>query len=396
VDSQGALPPDGPPDGDRHPDTPNDDSDHGALGSGDRPSGPPWALRNLWPVALLLAISAATLVVSAVTPSRPEAPPQAPEEADATPDGKPDDRPDEKPEDVIVGDPEGPFGMALRIVDSVLIGAGMLCVLLLFRLRVRRWLLPPPREAPRSTWGGEQLLYGILLAFGMLALTSAVGGLVSGGPAVVGALVQAAGQLSIALTVVALVVTRPAAFPDLFAPAASERPSARLARERLASLGVSGGHSGASALRGAVAFLAAFPLAVGAGWLGRLIHVALTGTEPAPHPVIERLAEAEALEIAALVGVACVVAPLCEELFFRGFLCPSIRDRFGVAAGVVASSLVFALVHLGLPNQMATFVLGVAFCLVYERSGTLVAPVVAHAIFNGVQLAYVLALRAAG
>jgi len=405
VEDQDALPPDGPPDGGRPSDNPsdklndslndnlNDGPDDGApdplpRGPAEFASGPPSVLRGLWPAALLLAIAAATLLLTAATPSRPEAPAPAPEEGDASV-GK---GPDEKPEDAIFDNvPEGPVGTALRVVDSVLMGAGLLCVLLLFRRRARRWLLPPPREAPLSTWGGEQLLHGILLAFAMLVLVSAIAGLVPAHLPVGGALVQAAGQLAIAATVVVLVVTRPTILPRV-----PHVPPTGPARKAVASLGISGRDAGANALRGAVALVAAFPLVAGAAFLGGLIHVALTGAEPAPHPVIERLAEADAVEVAVLVGVACVVAPLCEEIFFRGFLYPSIRDRFGVAGGVVASSLVFAMVHPGLPNQMATFVLGVAFCLVYERAGTLVAPVVAHAIFNAIQLAFALALRAAG
>ena len=400
MEDQDALPPDGPPDGNHPNDNPNDNAndnldddpssspdsnpDSGTPdpltpAPGDHASPPPSALRNLWPAALLLAISAATLIVSR------GAPPPPPEEAAA----RFDEEPDKRISDGIVDEvPEGVVGVVLRIVDSVLMGAGMLCIVLLFRRRVRCWVLPPPRKAPRSTWGGEQLLYGILLAFAMLALVSAVARLVPEGLPIVGALVQAAHQFAIAATVAALVITRPTILPRV--------PPACPARASVASLGISARDPGANALRGAFAILAAFPFVAGAGWLGWYVHVALTGAEPDPHPVIERLAEAEALEIAVLVGVACVVAPLCEEIFFRGFLYPSIRDRFGVTGGVVASSLVFAMVHPGLPNQMATFVLGVAFCLVYERAGTLVAPVVAHAIFNAIQLAFVFALRAAG
>jgi len=351
---------------------------------GDRASGPPSAIRNLWPAALLLAISAATLAVSAVAPPPPEPLAQAPEESGAKPGEMPDDRLVEK-------DIEGPVGTVLRIMDSVLMAAALLCIILLFRRRARRWLLPPPREAPRSTWGGEQLLYGILLAFAMLVLTSAVVGLLPEDATVAGSAAQVAGWLAISILIVGLVVTRPSVLPHVFGP-----PPVGPARGTVASLGISGRDAGANTLRGTFAVLAVFPLAAGAAFLGGLIHAALTGGEPDLHPVIERLAEADAVEVVALVGVACVAAPLFEELFFRGFLYPSIRDRFGVAAGAVASSLVFAMVHPGLPNQMATFVLGVAFCLVYERAGTLVAPVVAHAIFNAVQLAFVLALRAGG
>ena len=200
----------------------------------------------------------------------------------------------------------------------------------------------------------------------------------------------------------ALVVTRPTALTQIFGPGtatgATHAATARAmtANERLASLGITGRKAGVNVLRGAIAIVAAFPLAVGAGHLGRAIHTAITDSEPAVHPVIEQVTSAGVADVAALVAVACIAAPLAEEIFFRGFLYPSIRDRFGVAGGAAVSSLLFASVHLGLPNQMATFVLGVVFCLVYERAGTLVAPVVAHAIFNATQLAFVIALRFAG
>jgi membrane protease YdiL (CAAX protease family) len=300
----------------------------------------------------------------------------------------PGGQPDEEPAD--------PLATTAGIAALGFLGAGVLCLLAMADPRARRWLLPPPRMASRATWGPEQLLYGFLLAFATLVLVSAGARLIPEDSSLVGPLVQAAGQLAIAAMVVALVLTRPSAFPHVFGPPPSGPAPTGSVRERLASLGISGRDAGANALRGTVAVVAAFPLAVGAGLLGRAVHAWMTGEEPGIHPVIERVASAGAVEIAVLVAVACVAAPLFEEVFFRGFLYPSIRDRFGVAGGAVASSLIFASVHPGLPNQMATFVLGVAFCLVYERAGTLVAPVVAHALFNAIELAFVITLRAAG
>ncbi|MHC4249449.1 MAG: lysostaphin resistance A-like protein [Planctomycetota bacterium] len=406
--------PDGPLDGDNPHDLDSGHADvplpSGTGASGGRAAPPresPSFLRDLWPVVLLLAISAATLIVAAGGPRPAAGPAATPEDkvAPAAP-GEADGRPDEQPDKEVPEEPAGPVETALETAARAFLGLGVLCLVMLVDPRARRWLLPPPRTASRATWGTEQLLYGFLLAFATLVLVSAGARFIPEDSSLVGPLMQAAGQLAIAATVVALVLTRPSAFPHVFGPAVGPARGAGLSQagpaptasmyERLASLGISGRDAGANSLRGAVAVVAAFPLAVGAGLLGRAVHAWVTGEEPGLHPVIERVAAADTLEVATLVAVACVAAPLFEELFFRGFLYPSIRDRFGVAGGAVASSLIFASVHPGLPNQMATFVLGVVFCLVYERAGTLVAPVVAHALFNAIELAFVIALRAAG
>lgn len=428
MEEQGLRPQDGPPDGGNSPDSPDlpdlpdesgytggavpprsgDDSPGGRAGL---PPESPSIIRNFWPVVLLIAISAATLIVAAAAP-RPPAPPaetqegkeapSPPREAGGQLDEGTDEKVDEKVDEALGGEPAekdeepaGLGGVVFLIFDYAFLGAGMFCLLLLLDRRTRRWLLPPPREAPRATWGPEQFFYGFLLAFGALVLASAIVALVPEDFVIIGSLVQASGQLAIGAIIVALVVTRPTAFPHLFAPPEGFTPAGS-ARERLASLGISGRDAGTNILRGTVAVVATFPLAMGAAWLGRLLQIALTGEEPGLHPVIKQVMEAGPLEVAALMGLACVAVPLCEEVFFRGFLYPSIRDKFGVAVGVVVSSLIFGMVHPGLPNQMVVFVLGVSFCLIYERSGTLVAPIVAHAFFNAVSLVSVLALRTVG
>jgi len=397
MDDQGVPLSDGQP-ADDHPSNDSGRTHDTPPGGGDGSSGerafhprePRSMLRDVWPIVLLLAISVATLIVAAVGPetSAPGATPAAESAAEAI-------------EEDVGPKPAGPVEVLIGGAAFLLLAGGaVLLVLLLIAPKVRHALLPPPRLAPRSTWGAEQVFYGLTLAFATLVLVAAGARLIPEDSAVAISLLNAAGQFAIAVTIMALVLTRPTALTQLFGPPRELAPSgsarAMKALERLASLGVSGRKAGINVLRGAIAIVAAFPLAVGAGHLGRALHIAITDSKPVVHPVIEQVTSAGIAEVAALVAVACVAAPLAEEIFFRGFLYPSIRDRFGVAAGAVVSSLLFASVHPGLPNQMATFVLGVVFCLVYERSGTLVAPVVAHAIFNAVELAFIIALRFAG
>jgi membrane protease YdiL (CAAX protease family) len=83
----------------------------------------------------------------------------------------------------------------------------------------------------------------------------------------------------------------------------------------------------------------------------------------------------------AFLIVLCVVAPVSEELLFRGVLYAWLRSRFGVGLGVVLSALAFYLAHIWSLHPLH-FVLGVMLALLYERSGSLLLPVVLHGAFN--------------
>ncbi len=85
------------------------------------------------------------------------------------------------------------------------------------------------------------------------------------------------------------------------------------------------------------------------------------------------------------------IAPLCEELCFRGWIYTAFKKRLGVPAGIVASALLFAALHLSLLHVLPLFALGVAFAFAYERTGSLWVAVLMHAVNNGV--AFVLLTR---
>jgi membrane protease YdiL (CAAX protease family) len=158
------------------------------------------------------------------------------------------------------------------------------------------------------------------------------------------------------------------------------------------SLGLSLSDARSHALRGAVGCLVVYPAVAAAANVATLVSEAVGHTVKA-HPVIVEVTRSSYGETATLVAIALIVAPAMEELFFRGFVYAAIRDRLGVPAGIIISALLFGLVHPGVLNCSVTFVLGAALAALYERAGSLVTPFVAHATFNGVQLAAVLSLR---
>lgn len=97
---------------------------------------------------------------------------------------------------------------------------------------------------------------------------------------------------------------------------------------------------------------------------------------------------------AVLGGLAAVVlAPVVEETIFRGALFQSIRSRIGLWPALVLSSMLFAIVHLEVfsaVSLVAFTVLGIWLAGAFHRTGSLVVPILGHAGFNGVVLAFAL------
>lgn len=98
--------------------------------------------------------------------------------------------------------------------------------------------------------------------------------------------------------------------------------------------------------------------------------------------IVQELQKGDA-HMAALIVVAAVgVAPIGEECAFRGFLYGSLRKLAGRAAAVICSSLLFAAVHCSVAHMAPLFVFAVMQCVLYEKTKSLRAPMLAHAIFN--------------
>jgi uncharacterized protein len=95
--------------------------------------------------------------------------------------------------------------------------------------------------------------------------------------------------------------------------------------------------------------------------------------------------------IAAGFMVICV-APVAEEIFFRGFFYKALRSRYSVIAAAVINGLVFGVIHFDFSGADALLILpplaalGFMFCLVYERTGSLYPVIGLHALNNA--LAY--------
>lgn len=137
--------------------------------------------------------------------------------------------------------------------------------------------------------------------------------------------------------------------------------------------------------------LGAFVLAVlGLGTLLQFLIERSGGEVP---PVQEQLQSAlvDARFGAVVAFAAVVLAPLGEELLFRGLLFNGLRRSLPLWAATLLSGLLFAVTHVEWIAILVIFPVGVLFALAYHWRGTLLVPIAAHATFNLVNVGLLLA-----
>jgi membrane protease YdiL (CAAX protease family) len=94
----------------------------------------------------------------------------------------------------------------------------------------------------------------------------------------------------------------------------------------------------------------------------------------------------------ALVFVAllvCVMAPIAEELFFRGFTFTALRRRLGMLPAAVVTGMIFGAIHLGgtqVEFIVPLMVFGFFLCLLYVWTDSLLPCIVLHALNNSLAL----------
>jgi membrane protease YdiL (CAAX protease family) len=99
--------------------------------------------------------------------------------------------------------------------------------------------------------------------------------------------------------------------------------------------------------------------------------------------VVEMLQTETSVPILALLIVtALVIAPLFEEIIFRGYIYPAVKMQLGLPLAAVAVSAGFALMHWNAAAFVPLFLLGLGLTFAYELTGSLWASVVTHMTFN--------------
>jgi membrane protease YdiL (CAAX protease family) len=117
---------------------------------------------------------------------------------------------------------------------------------------------------------------------------------------------------------------------------------------------------------------------IAASWI-----VKLTGVSP-EHPITDAFSGSLGVKISAVL-LAVVWAPISEEMMFRGLLFPGLSAWLRWVLGALGGAFIFAVIHpqgwAGVPAIMA---LAMAFSLLRMWRQSLIAPMTAHALNNGI------------
>jgi len=144
---------------------------------------------------------------------------------------------------------------------------------------------------------------------------------------------------------------------------------------------------------GFVNLLAAWPIMMAAITMTMFIAELIWGAEyeMQQHQQLELITEYTQLPLRIMiVFVAVVIAPLLEEMLFRGFIQTAIRSFFNIRnsawPAIAASSVFFAIMHADPGHWPTLFVLGVCLGYAYEKSGSLFRAIFIHSFFNATSI----------
>ena len=114
-------------------------------------------------------------------------------------------------------------------------------------------------------------------------------------------------------------------------------------------------------------------------------HLRWEWLKPQSQSAVQLLQEQWPVSLVALQGfVALVVAPVAEELLFRGVLYQAIKQRSHRQAALWITAILFAMIHFYPVGFLSLIFLAVILVFVYERTKNLFAPILLHSLFNTV------------
>lgn len=146
-------------------------------------------------------------------------------------------------------------------------------------------------------------------------------------------------------------------------------------------------------LLGVLGYIGIIPLAL----IGLIISVLISyyigyESEPSPLFLVYFLSTKQSVMIYLLLFIS-IIGPICEEIFFRGFFYRVLRSKFNIRIGILVSSIIFSFLHGEPVGFLPIFLLSIMLTYLYEKTGSLVAPITAHIIHNTTVSAFMLLLR---
>ncbi len=113
----------------------------------------------------------------------------------------------------------------------------------------------------------------------------------------------------------------------------------------------------------------------------------MAGYEVEPQEILYVFTKSSSLTMSIYIAfIAIIIGPIFEELIFRGVFFQYTLKYTSVPVAIFAISAIFAAIHVHIPSFAPLFVLSCGFCLAYLKSGSIVAPITMHVLFNAINL----------
>ena len=118
--------------------------------------------------------------------------------------------------------------------------------------------------------------------------------------------------------------------------------------------------------------------------------VLVLGGEPSTQEAVKMVAMSSSQTELALQALSVMVfAPIAEELLFRGVIYTHIKQAGHPKLAIGFSAIIFAAIHGNLALILPLAVLGWALVWIYEKTGTIIAPIIMHATFNAINFSMI-------
>lgn len=276
---------------------------------------------------------------------------------------------------------DGSIIVASLLILSVLISSAALWVQQVQRPRAQK--IP---DAGISPWNIGWVNFGIFLCaiIFLVFLSQSVGAILlfpgsSDGPAELTSWLAVAAVLLLQVPMLAVFYGSRRFYPDLYGSKLSEHklPLFQAAKNAF------------------IYFIMLLPVVwlVTLVWSNLLLHLENIGLIQSvePQPIVTLFTDGrDPVAIGFLVIMAVVLAPVVEEIIFRGCVYRFLKSQTSLIAAQIISSALFALLHTNLLSFVPLMVVGILLARIYEKSGNLGVAIWFHAFFNGFSLSMLL------
>lgn len=273
---------------------------------------------------------------------------------------------------ILSGDLAGDAGQAVAMLSAVV--AGGLALLVGLLLNAARSLVVR-HEMPASRYRGPSIL--VLLVLAVIAANLAILPAAAEVSALLGD-----GELTVLGTLVILTVTQLGLLGAVALFVLAPRALAGLAwlpeRGLWRSMGLG--------------LALAVPAWIGAQLIGVVVYRLLELVDLVPEVGLAEEALSRADPVIVIVALV-VIAPVAEEVFFRGVVYNAWLREYGTRAAIFGSAILFGFIHGSAFLFLPIAALGVVLALLYRATGSLPATIALHAGYNGITVALVLLAR---